>query len=161
MKFREHVYDNNVISLHAPDGFNLVTRSILGQDLCTNFNYPNVLLPLLNTPDPSCSCELPGPRCKLEFTLKEGAPNLVAILMGDELEFDIGGANPTGNPETVANIWRAYHRRGGKLRASSDVPGWLVYAQPQNITVEITGLYKRAYSWSELSITFVPTAWAS
>jgi hypothetical protein len=161
MQFTQNLMDGDMVILSAPYGFNLVTTSILGHDICTNFQYPNVLLPLINTPDPNCTCTLPGPKCKLVFNPQEGAANRVALLRVEELEFEIGGVNPISSPEMVENNWRAEHMRDGNLIASSDIPGWLVYAQPQNITVEVTGLFKRAFTESEISVSFVPTAWAS
>merc|ERR1711871_86538 len=159
--FSRHLMDGDVLSISAPTGFDLVTRSLTGEARCTSFRYPNVLLPLLNTPDPTCSCEAEGPRCKLVFHMNEGAANGVALLKNKLLEFEIAGMNPVRSPDRVENIWRAALQRGDQLLGSSEVSGWLVYAQPQNISVEITGPFKRAYSESELTISFVPTSWAS
>lgn len=161
MLFLEHVLDDDMLILSAPVGFNLVTRTITGQYVCNNFRYPSVLLPLLNTPHPTCTCDYPGPQCKLVFHMKEGQPNGISLLKGALLEFDIGGVNPIASPVTVENNWEASHVRAGRVQSSRDVPGWLLYAQPQNITVEISGMFMRANSYSELSITFVATAWAS
>lgn len=106
LRFGDHVMDGDVLSLYAPLGINLVTRTLLGHDACVSFAYVGTLLPLLNTPDPTCSCEgVDNTReCKLVFIMQESAASGIALVKGALLGFEIGGVNPTRTPDEVSNV---------------------------------------------------------
>jgi len=161
MQLSQPVMDGDMLRVAAPVGFTITEKNNLGMIVCAGFRYPGSLLPLLNTPEPSCICEDAAKACDLVFKMQEGARDKVALLKATPLTFEISGVNPTSNPDAVVNTWSAYHQRGSAALASTTVPSWLVFSQPQNITIDISGMFKRAGAETEVTLTFVCTAWAS
>jgi len=121
---------------------------------------PAWLLPLPNSPPPTCACE--GGICSLNLLISEGLVGEIGLQAGQELVFELSAVNPSGPVDVVDNSWMAQHvATDGTLRATASVTGWSVFGQLRDLSVYITGFNTRAGSYTELAVKFIPAVWSS
>eukprot|EP00927_Polykrikos_kofoidii_P039572 TRINITY_DN33933_c0_g1_i1.p1 TRINITY_DN33933_c0_g1~~TRINITY_DN33933_c0_g1_i1.p1 ORF type:complete len:3270 (+),score=363.14 TRINITY_DN33933_c0_g1_i1:1418-9811(+) len=156
--------NGDVVHITAPPGFELRSGSFSSD--CADFRWPSAVLPLRDSPPPTCACvgEGIGLGCSLSLTARESvavSANAVVMYPGDELRFNVSVLNADGPPADVENYWMVEHRTADNtLVGAAGHRGWEIFGQIMNISFVSVGPEQRAGAVADLRLELVPRVWA-
>jgi hypothetical protein len=166
-KFVEDFMNGQIIDLFAPAGFDF--RASSDSTTCSNFGWTSVILPMPDSPPPTCTCEGSPVRCRLRLIGDETSLKYVFERGGliidkrDPFSFLMGSFNPGSMPDTVDNFWTVQHWDGqGTLLSAATTAGWSITGQVFGLYLDISqGELRRSGAVSTMELRFTPTVWAS